>query len=78
MGIVVISSFAAREVFVGTMQTLFPAEEGFDNRLLKERLSTEINQLEGLCSTLDQQLFGSFSTCFHAVYEYQVELYKGT
>lgn len=47
MGIAVISSFAAREVFVGTMQTLFPVEEGDSIIDLKERLSTEINPSTG-------------------------------
>jgi ferrous iron transport protein B len=44
MGIAIISSFAAREVFVGTMHTLYPSPEGEEGgiRALKERLSTEI------------------------------------
>lgn len=42
MGIAILSSFAAREVFVGTMQTLYPTEDGGSIRALKERLTTEI------------------------------------
>jgi ferrous iron transport protein B len=44
MGIAIISSFAAREVFVGTMHTLYPSAEGEEGgiRALKERLSTEV------------------------------------
>lgn len=42
MGIAILSSFAAREVFVGTMQTLYPTEEGGSIKALKDRLSTEI------------------------------------
>ncbi|PCJ82037.1 MAG: ferrous iron transport protein B [Bacteroidetes bacterium] len=46
MGIAIISSFAAREVFVGTMHTLYPTPEGSDGdgsiRALKERLANEV------------------------------------
>jgi len=42
MGIAILSSFAAREVFVGTMQTLYPTEDRGSIRALKERLTTEI------------------------------------
>ena len=44
MGIAVLSSFAAREVFVGTMHTLYPTPEGEEGgiRALTKRLKTEI------------------------------------
>ena len=42
MGIAILSSFAAREVFVGTMQTLYPTEDGGSIKALKQRLTTEI------------------------------------
>jgi ferrous iron transport protein B len=44
MGIAILSSFAAREVFVGTMHTLYPTAEGGDNSILalKERLANEV------------------------------------
>ena len=49
MGIAVLSSFAAREVFVGTMQTLYPAPDGTVVKVgdLKERLATEIHPATG-------------------------------
>ena len=52
MGIAIISSFAAREVFVGTMSTLFPGG-GIENseegriRQLQRRLTTEIHPATG-------------------------------
>lgn len=42
MGIAILSSFAAREVFVGTMQSLYPTEDGGSIKALKERLTTEV------------------------------------
>ena len=44
MGIAIVSSFAAREVFVGTMHTLYPTPEGGDGsiRALKHRLANEV------------------------------------
>jgi len=44
MGIAIVSSFAAREVFVGTMHTLYPTPEGGDGsiRALKKRLASEV------------------------------------
>ena len=44
MGIAILSSFAAREVFVGTMHTLYPTAEGGDSGILalKERLANEV------------------------------------
>ena len=51
MGIAIISSFAAREVFVGTMQTLFPSSSDEDEDggvlALKDRLSSEIHPSTG-------------------------------
>jgi len=52
MGIAIISSFAAREVFVGTMSTLFPVgelENSEDGRIrqLQRRLTTEIHPATG-------------------------------
>ena len=52
MGIAIISSFAAREVFVGTMQTLFPLSEEAESEeagilALKDRLSSEIHPSTG-------------------------------
>ena len=52
MGIAIISSFAAREVFVGTMQTLFPTSDEDDSDeggilALKDRLSSEIHPSTG-------------------------------
>ena len=49
MGIAVLSSFAAREVFVGTMQTLYPAPDGTVVKVgdLKERLASEIHPATG-------------------------------
>ena len=48
MGIAIISSFAAREVFVGTMSTLFPGPSNDDSdagriRQLQQRLTTEVH-----------------------------------
>jgi ferrous iron transport protein B len=44
MGIAILSSFAAREVFVGTMHTLYPTAEGGDGSILalKKRLANEV------------------------------------
>ena len=49
MGIALLSSFAAREVFVGTMQTLYPATDGRVVTVgeLKQRLSSEIHPTTG-------------------------------
>ena len=59
MGIAILSSFAAREVFVGTMQTLSPfTEDGGSIKALKQRLTTEI--LPGT----DRPLFNVASSCF--------------
>ena len=52
MGIAILSSFAAREVFVGTMSTLFPggADTGSDEgriRQLQQRLTQEVHPATG-------------------------------
>ena len=49
MGIAVLSSFAAREVFVGTLQTLYPTEDGGTARVseLKTRLEREVHPRTG-------------------------------
>ena len=52
MGIAILSSFAAREVFVGTMSTLFPggAGNGLDEgriRQLQQRLTQEVHPATG-------------------------------
>lgn len=43
IGIALIASFAAREVFVGTMATIYSVGESDDNSTLHERLASEIN-----------------------------------
>lgn len=40
IGIALITSFAAREVFVGTMATLYSVGDEDDNRLLREKMAT--------------------------------------
>ena len=49
MGIAILTSFAAREVFVGTMSTLYPtaASEDGSIRALQKRLSSEIHPNTG-------------------------------
>lgn len=49
MGIAILTSFAAREVFVGTMGTLYPTatSEGGSIRALQQRLSREIHPNTG-------------------------------
>ena len=49
IGIALISSFAAREVFVGALATIYSVEsEGEDVGTIKERMGAEINQKTGL------------------------------
>ena len=49
MGVALIASFAAREVFVGTMATLYAAPEDDEGiRALQERLGREVNPRTGL------------------------------
>lgn len=47
IGIALITSFAAREVFVGTMATLYSIGDEEDTLLLRERMSRERNLLTG-------------------------------
>ena len=52
MGIAILSSFAAREVFVGTMSTLFPGGAEMDSdegriRQLQQRLTQEVHPATG-------------------------------
>jgi ferrous iron transport protein B len=49
IGIAILSSFAAREVFVGTMSTLFPGEQLEEGsiRSLQKRLGTEVHPTTG-------------------------------
>lgn len=47
MGIAIISSFAAREVFVGTMATLYSIGSEEDEGSIHERLANEVNPLTG-------------------------------
>jgi len=48
MGVALIASFAAREVFVGTMATLYASPESDEGiRALKDRLGSEINPRTG-------------------------------
>jgi ferrous iron transport protein B len=49
IGIALISSFAAREVFVGALATIYSVEsEGEDVGTIKERMATEVNPKTGL------------------------------
>ena len=49
MGVALIASFAAREVFVGTMATLYAAPEDDEGiRALQRRLGQEINPSTGM------------------------------
>ncbi len=47
IGIAIISSFAAREVFVGSMATIYHVEDEEDMTGIKERLSQEVNPKTG-------------------------------
>jgi len=47
MGIALITSFAAREVFVGTMATIYSVGSGEDELTLRKRMSAEINPASG-------------------------------
>lgn len=49
MGIALVTSFAAREVFVGTMATLYSIQSAADNEAsLKEKMKNEVNMKTGL------------------------------
>jgi len=47
MGIGLISSFAAREVFVGTMATVYSLGDTEDDLTIRERMGKEVNQITG-------------------------------
>ena len=47
IGIALISSFAAREVFVGTLATIYSVENEGDNETIKERMKKEVNTETG-------------------------------
>ncbi|MCF6213761.1 MAG: ferrous iron transport protein B [Flavobacteriaceae bacterium] len=47
IGIALISSFAAREVFVGTLATIYSVENEGDTETIRERMKKEINQDTG-------------------------------
>ncbi|MBL7942481.1 MAG: ferrous iron transport protein B, partial [Flavobacteriales bacterium] len=67
IGIAIITSFAAREVFVGSMATIYSVGEDFDDhKRLVERLKTEINPNTGapvytLASGLSLMIFYVFA-----------------
>jgi ferrous iron transport protein B len=49
IGIAIVSSFAAREVFVGTLATIYNiGSSGEDEVTIKERMNAEINPITGL------------------------------
>ncbi|MCL4153433.1 UNVERIFIED_CONTAM: hypothetical protein GTU68_052283 [Idotea baltica] len=47
IGIALLASFAAREVFVGTMATIYSLQQQDDGLMLQERLANEINPKTG-------------------------------
>ncbi len=47
MGIALITSFAAREVFVGTMATIYSIGEGDDVMKVRDRMALQVNPLTG-------------------------------
>ena len=48
IGVAIVSSFAAREVFVGTLATIYNiGSSGEDEVTIKQRMETEINPLTG-------------------------------
>lgn len=66
MGIGLISSFAAREVFVGTMATVYSLGDTDDELTVRERMSKEINPTTGkhsynLASGISLLLFYAFA-----------------
>lgn len=66
IGIALISSFAAREVFVGTMATLYAVEDGNNQALLTERLQNATNKETGnkvftLATAMSLMIFYLFS-----------------
>jgi ferrous iron transport protein B len=66
MGIGLISSFAAREVFVGTMATVYSLGDTDDELTVRERMAKEINPITGqpsynLASGISLLLFYAFA-----------------
>ena len=67
IGIAIVTSFAAREVFVGTLATIYSIEETGDQQAtIKNKLSTEINPITGnklfnLASGVSLLLFYAFA-----------------
>jgi ferrous iron transport protein B len=67
IGIAIVSSFAAREVFVGTLSTLYSVEDtGNQEATIKNKLSTEVNPITGnklfnLASGVSLLLFYAFA-----------------
>lgn len=47
IGIALISSFAAREVFVGALATIYNVENADDEATIKERMASELNPVTG-------------------------------
>ncbi len=47
IGIALITSFAAREVFVGTLATIYSVENNDDTATIKQRMASEVNPTNG-------------------------------
>ncbi len=47
IGIALVTSFAAREVFVSSLSTIYSVGDGGDNQLIRERLAAERNTITG-------------------------------
>jgi ferrous iron transport protein B len=62
IGIAIVTSFAAREVFVGTMATIYGASDNEDEESIKEKLMNEKNA--------DGTLTYSLAVCFSLVVFY--------
>lgn len=63
IGIALITSFAAREVFVGTMATLYGVGDSGNMQSIREKMSSEINRETG------EKVY-SFATCFSLIIFY--------
>jgi ferrous iron transport protein B len=66
IGIALLTSFAAREVFVGTMATIYSVGSTAEERVIKERMAAEINPKTGqptytLATSLSLLLFYVFA-----------------
>ncbi|MEO8515668.1 MAG: ferrous iron transport protein B [Flavobacterium sp.] len=67
IGIAIVSSFAAREVFVGTLATIYSIQDSDDqDTTIKKKLSTEVNPITGdklfnLASGVSLMLFYAFA-----------------